>query len=75
MSLIKKINSGPEAWKYLKGIFCVYKPRGLPSVHVRNTLCFNLCRGMMIFCDDIMQYLILKNASYYFKFILKNRFK
>lgn len=46
MSLMKTINRGPEAWKYLKGIFCIYKPSGLSIFQVRKTLCFNLCRDL-----------------------------
>ncbi|XP_054707738.1 pseudouridylate synthase TRUB2, mitochondrial-like [Uloborus diversus] len=40
------LSFAPDAWKLLNGIFCVYKPPGVFSIHVRNTLAFNLCRDL-----------------------------
>ncbi|XP_071040704.1 pseudouridylate synthase TRUB2, mitochondrial [Parasteatoda tepidariorum] len=36
----------PDAWKYLNGIFCVYKPPKLNIGHVWNSLLVNLCRDI-----------------------------
>ncbi|KFM59458.1 putative tRNA pseudouridine synthase 2, partial [Stegodyphus mimosarum] len=40
------LNYAPDVWKCLNGIFCIYKPANLPTIHVRNTLKIVLCRDL-----------------------------
>ena len=40
-----KISYAPDAWKMLKGIFCVYKPTEMSMEGVKNRLLVNVCRG------------------------------
>ncbi|GIY89408.1 putative tRNA pseudouridine synthase 2 [Caerostris extrusa] len=43
---MKTISYAPEAWKYLNGLFCVYKPPQKHTPHVRNSIIHNLCRDL-----------------------------
>ncbi|GBN82879.1 hypothetical protein AVEN_165928-1 [Araneus ventricosus] len=43
---MKIINYAPEAWKYLNGIFCIYKPSKVVTVHSRHSIALNLCQDL-----------------------------
>ncbi|CAL1288058.1 unnamed protein product [Larinioides sclopetarius] len=43
---MKTIYYAPEAWKYLNGIFCIYKPSKVITNHSRNAIALNLCRDL-----------------------------
>ncbi|XP_050705697.1 pseudouridylate synthase TRUB2, mitochondrial-like [Eriocheir sinensis] len=44
--MAKLINYAPEAWNYLHGVFCVYKPVDMSVRFMRNVIIGNLCRDL-----------------------------
>ncbi|XP_068200929.1 pseudouridylate synthase TRUB2, mitochondrial-like [Palaemon carinicauda] len=42
----KVISYGPEAWKVLQGVFCVYKPFDMTISHLKKVLINNLTRDL-----------------------------
>lgn len=42
----KLVNYAPEAWNYLQGAFCVYKPADMTLSFLRKVLIGNLCRDL-----------------------------
>ncbi|XP_076046579.1 pseudouridylate synthase TRUB2, mitochondrial-like isoform X2 [Oratosquilla oratoria] len=42
----KTIRLAPEAWEFLNGVFCVYKPADMTMHHMRKVLLGNLCRDL-----------------------------
>lgn len=46
MSVVRKIVTGPEAWRWLNGIFCVYKPPDMSIRFLRQVLASNICRDL-----------------------------
>ncbi|KAG8198749.1 hypothetical protein JTE90_023512 [Oedothorax gibbosus] len=43
---MKTLQYAHDAWKYLNGIFCIYKPPDLYNLFAKKTLAFNLCRDL-----------------------------
>lgn len=39
------ISSASKAWKYVHGLVNVYKPAGVKTVHVINSIKTNICKG------------------------------
>ncbi|CAL4251413.1 unnamed protein product, partial [Meganyctiphanes norvegica] len=46
MSVVRIIENGPEAWRLLQGIFCVYKPPDMSIRFLRKVLISNICRDL-----------------------------
>lgn len=44
--MAKLVNYAPEAWNYLNGVFCVYKPVDMSIKFTRNVIVGNLCRDL-----------------------------
>ncbi|GFX16721.1 mitochondrial mRNA pseudouridine synthase Trub2 [Trichonephila clavipes] len=43
---MKAVTYAPEAWKYLNGVFCVYKPSKTNIYGVRHSIALNLCKDL-----------------------------
>uniref|UniRef100_A0A336MKI3 CSON013563 protein n=1 Tax=Culicoides sonorensis TaxID=179676 RepID=A0A336MKI3_CULSO len=46
MALSVRVSEATTVWKYLNGLFVIYKPSGLTFHNIRTTILHNLCRDL-----------------------------